>query len=42
MKRFINHNKDWELSEDIKTGFQVPENYFKDIENHFSLKLIED
>lgn len=42
MKRVINHSKDWKLTKDIKTGFQVPENYFRNIEDDFSSKLIED
>ena len=42
MKQGKNHNKDWELIEDIKTGFQVPKNYFMDIDNKFLSKLIEN
>lgn len=42
MKQGKNHNKDWELIEDIKTGFQVPKNYFMDIDNNFLSKLIEN
>ena len=41
MKESDEYTQDWKLSEDIKTGFAVPENYFKGIENDFSLNLIE-
>ena len=41
MKESDEYTQDLKLSEDIKTGFAVPENYFKGIENDFSLNLIE-
>ena len=42
MKRVINHSKDWKLTEDIKTGFTVPESYFTGIEDELFSKLIEE
>jgi len=42
MKRVINHSKDWKLTEDIKTGFTVPESYFTCIEDELFSKLIEE
>jgi hypothetical protein len=42
MKRIINHSKDWKLTEDIKTGFTVPESYFTGIEDELFSKLIEE
>ena len=42
MKESDEYTQDWKLSEDIKTGFAVPENYFKGIENDFSLNLIRN
>jgi len=41
MRENDEHTLDWKLSDDIKTGFTVPENYFKGIEDDFSLNLIE-
>ena len=41
MRENDEHTLDWKLSDDIKTGFTVPENYFKVIEDDFSLNLIE-
>ena len=42
MRENDEHTLDWKLSDDIKTGFTVPENYFKGIEDDFSLNLIEE
>ncbi len=42
MKETSKHIKDWKLADNIKTGFTIPENYFTDIEDDFSSKLIED
>ncbi len=42
MKEASKHIKDWKLADNIKTGFTIPENYFTDIEDDFSSKLIED
>ena len=42
MRENAKHTLDWKLSDDIKTGFTVPENYFKGIEDDFSLNLIEE
>ena len=42
MRENAKHTQDGKLSEDIKTGFTVPENYFKGIEDDFSLNLIEE
>lgn len=42
MKQVINHSKDWKLTEDIKTGFTVPESYFTGIEDELFSKLIEE
>ena len=42
MRENDEHTLDWKLSDDIKTGFTVPKNYFKGIEDDFSLNLIEE
>ena len=42
MRENEDHTQNWKLSEDIKTGFTVPKNYFKGIEDDFSLNLIEE
>ena len=42
MRENAEHTQDWKLSEDIKTGFSVPESYFKGIEDDLSLNLIEE
>ena len=42
MRENDEHTQNWKLSDDIKTGFTVPENYFKGIEDDFSLNLIEE
>lgn len=42
MKEASKYIKDWKLADNIKTGFTIPENYFTDIEDDFSSKLIED
>lgn len=42
MKKASKHTKDWKLADGIKTGFTIPENYFWDIEDDFSSKLIEN
>ena len=42
MRENEEHTQNWKLSDDIKTGFTVPENYFKGIEDDFSLNLIEE
>lgn len=41
MRENAKHTQDGKLSEDIKTGFTVPENYFKGIEDNFLLNLSE-
>lgn len=42
MKKASKYTKDWKLADGIKTGFTIPENYFWDIEDDFSSKLIEN
>ena len=42
MRENDEHTLDWKLYDDIKTGFTVPKNYFKGIEDDFSLNLIEE
>lgn len=41
MRENAEHTQDWKLSEDIKTGFTVPESYFKGLEDDFLLNLSE-
>jgi hypothetical protein len=41
MRENAEHTQDWKLSEDIKTGFIVPEIYFKGLEDDFLLNLSE-
>ena len=41
MRENAEHTQDWKLSEDIKTGFSVPESYFKGLEDDFLLNLSE-
>ena len=42
MRENEDHTQNWKLSDDIKTGFTVPKNYFKGIEDDLSLNLIEE
>ena len=42
MRENEEHTQNLKLSDDIKTGFTVPENYFNGIEDDFSLNLIEE
>ena len=42
MKQDGRHRDEWKLTPDIKTGFTVPENYFRDIESNVIMRLKED